>query len=352
VPVIGTQGSPYLQAGDWQTSFGYRYFKSHRHFVGDHEDTQRADEHSEVINQVNLLDFGIAHAFTQRYGATLALPVLFATRSTPIRNSANEVIDRDLQRTDAIGDMVLSGTAWLLDPETFLGGNVKLGLGVKFPTGQDDVRHTATVRNGNTYTREERTVDQSIQPGDGSFGFVLGVEAFYLLLEKYTLFYQSLYLFNPRNTNGVPTFRTTSGEEVMSVTDQFVGRAGVGVPIPLIDKYGFSFSIAGRLEGVPVRDAFGADDGFRRPGITISVEPGISWSRYGHTVGLSAPIAVYRNRWQSVPDKEAEPERHGDAAFADWSLVFSWSYNFGSGSKPDDTRLPEVPVLPDLPGSK
>ena len=334
--VLGTQGSPYLEAGDWQFNFGYRWQRSDRHFTGDHEDTNRETEHSQVINNLNLLDFGITYAFTKRFGVSLSLPVQVATRSTAIRDANRTIVKRDLQEANGMGDMVLTGSAWLLDPEKFLGGNARLSLGLKLPSGQNDVRYTATVRRGNTFTREERTVDQSIQPGDGSVGVVVGVDAFYLLLEKYTLFVQARYLFNPRNTNDVPTFRTGSGEEVMSVSDQFLGKVGIAAPIPFLDQYGFSASLAARTEGVPVRDAIGDSDGFRRPGIAIAIEPGIAWSRYGHTVGVSVPVAIYRNRWQSVPDLRATPRRHGDAAFADYLILFNYSYNFGHGSKPKE----------------
>lgn len=345
VPVIGTQGSPYLEGGSWQFNYGYRYMKSDRHFTGDHEDKERAHEHSQVINEVHLMDFGLTHAFTRRFGASAGLPVLFATRSSPIRNAQRDVIDRDTQRVEGIGDLVISGSMWTLDPEEFLHGNLQLTAGVKLPTGDKDVRHKATVRSGNTFTREERTVDQSITPGDGSFGAVVGAQAFYGFLEHFTLFGQGSYLFNPRGTNGVPTFRGGSGEAEMSVTDAYVAKVGLATPIPFLGEHGFSWSVAGRIEGVPVRDAFGPDGGFRRPGYAVSIEPGIAWSQKGHTLGLSAPLAIYRNRQKSVPDKHASPERHGDAAFADYMLLFSYSWTFAGPSKGKETSGPaELPL--------
>lgn len=329
---LGSQGSPYLEAGGWRLSFSYRYFKSERHFVGSREDREREREHSEVINRVHLLDFGLAHAFTRRIGASLDVPVQFDTRSTPIRNAQGDIVDRDLSRADGIGDVVVRGTSWIFDPDEFLKGNVALSLGVKLPTGDKDVRHRATVRSGNALVREERTVDQSITPGDGSFGVVLGLQGFYTLLERFTLFTEGSYLFSPRNTNGVPTFRAGSGEDVMSVSDFYLARVGVGTPIPFLEKYGFAVSCAGRIEGVPVRDAIGASDGFRRPGYSVSIEPGISWSWNGHTLGVSAPVAVYRNRQRSVPEDEATPQRHGDAAYADYSIIFNYTFDFGGSS--------------------
>ncbi len=329
VPVLGTQGSPYLEAGTWQFNYGYRYQKSDRHFTGSHEDKEREREHSQVINKVHLMDFGLTYAFTKRVNGSVSLPVLFATRSSPVRNAQREVIDRDLQRAEGIGDMVIQGSGWILDPEEFLKGNIGLSLGVKLPTGQDDVRHKATVRTGNVFTREERTADQSIQPGDGSFGAILGMQGFYNFFEKFTGFAQGSYLLNPRATNGVPTFRTGSGEQEMSVTDAYLAKVGLARPIPFLEQYGLSLSLAARLEGVPVRDLIGSSKGFRRPGYAIAIEPGIAWSWKGHTLGVSAPVALYRNRQRSVPDDRAEPQRHGDAAFADYLILVSYSWAFG-----------------------
>ena len=353
VPVIGTQGGHYLEEGAWQFNYSYRYFKSERHFVGPYEDKSRQRENSQVINEIHLMDFGLTHAFTKRFSGSAALPVLFATRSTPIRGASGDVIDRDLQRAEGIGDMVIQGSAWILDPDEFEKGNLQLSLGVKLPTGDDDVRHMATIRRGNTFTREERTVDQSIMPGDGGFGAVIGLQAFYNVFEEFSAFAAGTYLLNPRGTNGVPTFRTTSGEEEMSVTDQYLGRVGIARGIPFLEKYGLGLSVACRIEGVPVRDLLGPDDGFRRPGYAVSVEPGISWSYGGHTLGVSAPIALYRNRQRSVPEDEAVPKRHGDASFADYMILFSYSWVFGGPSGTSGAACPpeQADTILDTPGT-
>ena len=46
---------------------------------------------------------------------------------------------------------------------------------------------------------------------------------------------------------------------------------------------------------------------------------------------IAVPVAVYRNRLRSVPDR-LEAGRHGDAAFADWLLLVGYSRRFGEGS--------------------
>jgi hypothetical protein len=356
--VLGGQTSPYLEAGQWEGSFGYRWQRSDRHFTGSHEDKNRETEHSQVINDIHLLDFGVSRGITERLSGSFSLPVVLATRSTPLRDAGGTIVGRDQQTADGIGDMSLLGRFWVLKPSTHLTGNLSIATGVKFPTGDTDVRHQVPILNRTTglFVQQERTVDQSITPGDGGFGWIVDAMTFKTFdltkvpagIEAITLFAQGSYLFNPRNTNGVPTFRTLAGEEVMSVTDQYLARIGFG--FPLLAKHGLSFSLAGRIEGVPVHDLIGASGGFRRPGYAVSIEPGLTYAFGSNAIGVSTPVALFRDRLRSVADRMATPERHGDAAFADFMVLFSFSHRFGAPSHEGAAAPvpPEAPV-PTLP---
>ena len=98
-PVLGAQGSPYLDAAQWQASVGYRWQKSDRHFTGDTEDRERAEEGSQVINDMHLIDLGATYAVTQRLNTTLSLPILVASRSQAIRD-----LHHRLAAGNALGD--------------------------------------------------------------------------------------------------------------------------------------------------------------------------------------------------------------------------------------------------------
>lgn len=113
---------------------------------------------------------------------------------------------------------------------------------------------------------------------------------------------------------------------MMSVADQYLARAGVVVPVA--PSRGVSASFGARLEGIPVRDAFGKSDGFRRPDYALSLEPGVNWyrSRGREVWSLSVAIPVERNRRQNVSD--IRDNRHGDAAFADYVLVLGYGRRF------------------------
>jgi hypothetical protein len=89
---------------------------------------------------------------------------------------------------------------------------------------------------------------------------------------------------------------------------------------------GVALSVAARDEGVPARDLIGREDGFRRPGYGVSVEPGLQFARGRDMWSFSYAIAVRRDRTASVQDVRAGT--HGDAAFADGVLMIGYSRNF------------------------
>src|SRR5262249_48320279 len=192
-------------------------------------------------------------------------------------------------------------------------------VSLKLPTGKPDVTDTVMTANGPV----TQIVDQSIQLGDGGVGVAFDMQA-YKAVKFMTFFMAGTYLINPRNTNGVKTGRGRASEAIMSVPDQYIARGGVAVPTPKIR--GLSLSVAGRMEGIPVRDLIGKSEGFRRPGYAISIEPGLLYSRGRDTWSVSLPIAVERNRRRSVSD--ITDGRHGDAAFADTLLILGYSRRF------------------------
>src|SRR5262249_39809721 len=148
--------------------------------------------------------------------------------------------------------------------------NVSLGLGVKIPTGKDDVTDSFQTFGAPVV----QTVDQSIQPGDGGWGIGLRAAGFKTLGSSFTLVSTLNYLSNPRATNGVRTSRPRASEAIMSVRDQSLAR--LGAQFPVWSKQKLSGTLAARIEGVPAHDLLGPSDGFRRPGYALSIEPGVA----------------------------------------------------------------------------
>jgi len=300
----------------WEVSFSWRYQKSDRHFRGSHEERNRTAEHSEVVNTLNLAEIGLRYKFNRQTSLSVGIPYLMADRSHPIRDENRDVVGRSILNSRGLGDITLVGRRLLGDPAVPRRGNLSLGLGVKLPTGDNNVLDTRERLVDGERVKSVETVDQSVQPGDGGFGVIVDLGGYRLLNASDSLaaYVSGAYLINPEGTSGVLTYRRRPGEEIMSIADQYVFRTGLTYG-PQAWR-GLSVGLGGRIEGVPVHDLIGSSEGFRRPGYSVSVEPTVAWSRGPHTVTLGVPVAVERNRQRSVPD--IRNGTHGDAAFADY----------------------------------
>lgn len=316
----------------WQLNTNYRYFKSFRHFKGREEQKERLEQNTEVINWQHTLDLSLVRIFNNRWSLAVGLPLLGNSRSSLYEHGRTE---RHRSGSYGLGDMRIVGYHWLLNPEKNRNGNIQLGVGLKLPTGEENYQDYFQ-NVGPNKTPELRPVDQSIQLGDGGTGLITEVNAFYNFSEKAGLYTTLFYLMNPREVNGVRTYRETlnaslANESIMSVPDQYLARLGANYSLGG-NLSGVSVLLGGRLEGIPVRDLVGGSEGFRRPGYIVSVEPGVSYMVKKMNFFLTAPFAVERNRTQSVTDKDATAKtgvfRQGDAAFADWVLNLGFSVKF------------------------
>lgn len=310
----------------WEVSMSWRYQKSDRHFRGTHEERNRTAEHSEVINTLHLAEIGLRYHFDRQTSLSVGVPYLMAQRSHPIRNDNRDVVGRSVLNSRGLGDITVVGRRLLFDPSVRRRGNLSVGVGVKLPTGDNNVVDTRErLVDGERVLRVE-TVDQSVQPGDGGFGVIVDFSGYRLLGSSDSLaaYASGAYLINPEGTSGVQTYRSNPGEEIMSIADQYVFRTGLTYG-PRSWR-GLSAGLGGRIEGVPVHDLFGSSEGFRRPGYAVSVEPTLAWTRGPHTVTLGVPVAVQRNRQRSVPD--LRNGRHGDAAFADYLVQVGYWMRF------------------------
>lgn len=317
-----------LAKGEWQLGANYRYFKSFRHFRGKEEEPDRVANDTEVINWSHAIDFSLTYGFSNRVYGFATLPFVMNERSSLYEHGREE---RNKSYSRGLSDIRMGAGYWLKDPAKNSKGNLALGLSIKLPTGNyhaTDIFYNV----GPEKTPQVRPVDQSIQPGDGGFGIGLDLQFYQQLAPKVFAYGSGFYLLNPRETNGVRTFRETlspvlQNEAIMSVPDQYAVRAGISYAIATT---GLSLALGARHEGVPVQDLAGGSAGFRRPGSVTSIEPGLSYHKNQYSLNLSVPVALARNRPQSITDKEMEritgEARHGDAAFADYLINLGFSY--------------------------
>jgi hypothetical protein len=319
--------------GEFQLQLGYRYFRSFRHFRGEHEETNRVEDGTEVVNIFNSIDFGLSYAINGRLSLTASLPLIFNDRSSLYEHYGNSLDRNPNQRrfhtqSSGIGDLRVGLAYWLIDAAKYPKGNVALGVGVKAPTG--DYGATGEFHklddDGNDYTIIQ-PVDQSIQLGDGGWGINLEIQGYHSLYKTTSLYFNAFYLSNPKNHNGVLRRANSDPDDsfsYFSVPDQYGARLGLN----LLAFHALNFSIGGRLEGIPAFDIIGEENSYRRPGYVISVEPGLAFNTPQWTFALNVPVAAYRNRIKSVSD--IERGRHGDAAFADYLINLTAAYRFGS----------------------
>jgi hypothetical protein len=146
------------------------------------------------------------------------------------------------------------------------------------------------------------------------------VQGYHRLGENTALYGTGYYLVTPQEKSG--TYR--SNDPVtgrFSIADQYQLRGGVTHVVSR--QHGLSASLGLRWEGVPALDIIGGDAGFRRPGYTVSVEPGISYMTARDSFSLSVPVAISRSRQKSYADRLSGG--HGDAAFADFLINFSYA---------------------------
>lgn len=316
----------------FQISLNYRYFRSYKHFRGKHEEKHRVERGTEVINNDNSVLLGLSYGFNSRWSAAITIPYLSIDRSSLYEHYGNPTDEvqplnpRFHTQSRGLGDLRLGVYRNIFEnkPTTLV-----LGLGVKLPTGNyrtKDYFHKKAVDGSDSLVY--KPVDQSIQLGDGGFGVTTEFDFSYAFTHTVGMYASGLYLFNPRNTNGVVGRNPSAGvprSDEFSVADQFLFRLGARATYSQ-----FQFSLGGRYEGIPSEDAIGKSDGWRRPGYILSLEPSVAFHTGKHTVGMNVPIALERNRVQNTIDKERTritgTFQQGDAAFADWLLSISYSY--------------------------
>jgi hypothetical protein len=308
-PDTGSSPSPF-SIHNLTVNIGYRVFNSNKYFQGSTEIARpRA-----VENHQNIFDIGIEYRLNRRWSLIADVPVYNGTRDQIYPPSG-------IYQVSGLGDITLGAQAWIFRSPTENGGNIALSAALKVPTGINDATGSGLYQGQII----KATADQSMQPGDGAWGFNVGAQAYKSLWRHASAYGQATYLFNPEDTNGVPTFRSQPGQGVMSVTDQYLYRGGVSQGMPKLK--GLALSIGVRGEGVPVRDLLGDSDGFRRPGFIFSVDPGLMFNYKRDTFSVNGPWALYRDRPPSVPEIQYNIT-NGDAFFADYTVIASVSHHF------------------------
>jgi hypothetical protein len=306
----------YLSPGEFEFTLGMRHQFSFRHYVGDVEQTYRIQQGTQVMNKINLLTFDLDYQVSRRFSLQIDAPLLLASRR---KNDSPYTLT-----AQGIGDIIVSGQGWVWNPAENTRGNIAFTFGAMLPSGKDDVMNRVDAFNGQG--PQNMLVDYSIQPGSGGYGIVFGWQAFKNLGNLAQAYFNGSYIATPQDTNGV--VRSTTApllEQSVSISDEYLLESGFAVPIP--EVRGLSITAGPRWEGVPAHDLIGNNDGFRRPGYAVSIETGFQYARGRHLVTFTIAKAIRRDRTVSYPDSVYGT--HGDAAFADYVWLGSYSVRFG-----------------------
>ena len=312
-----------LQPGHFEMTVGERHQFSYQHYVGDVYQEYRAQQGTQVENRINLLTVNVTYQWTPRISLEVDMPFLFATRksqNSPIKYAAS-----------GIGDTILGINTWIRDPSKATRNNVSVGLGVMMPTGNDDVTNTVNTNTSGAGAPVETTapVDYSIQPGSGGWAVMAQWMGYERVSNSLTLYTDGDYIATQGGTNGVQrgaTLSTTTPlDNYDAISDQYLLEAGALVPVPHV--HGLSATFGPRDEGVPAKNLFPvSNDGFRRPGFAVTAGPGAEYVRGSNILTAGVYKAVHRDRTASYPDEVYHA--HGDAAFAQYVWLASWTHRF------------------------
>lgn len=253
-------------------NISYRVFNSNKYFIG----TQEIDRPNTVRNRQNIFDIDVEYRLSSRWSLIADVPVFDGTRNQIYPPSG-------IFQVSGIGDMTIGAQSWIFRPPTENNGNIAVSLSLKIPTGINDATGSALYKGQII----KATADQSLQPGDGGWGFMVATQGYKSFWRRSYGYMQGQYLVNPEDTNGVPTFRSQPGQGIMSVPDQYLWRAGISQGLPKLR--GLALSLGVRDEGVPAHDLIGSNNGFRRPGYIVSIDPGLMFSYKRDTLSVNGP---------------------------------------------------------------
>ena len=320
--------------GRWVGSISYRWLYSDRHFTEDSEAPERQEIGNDVRNNIHSFDVSASYGINDRWSVTFTMPFTYADRSSIYEHAASfpEFSDpsrRNTMHAGGLGDVRLVTDYWLFDPHNH-NGNLSFGVGFSAPTGDDRASDVVHRSSGEVV----RPVDPSIQPGSGGWGIILEMQGFQKIMGNLFGYVGGFYTITPQEQTDteltiadLPFLQALLTEDIRhnTIADQYSGRLGVSYFV--WPEKGLALSLGPRIDGVPAHDLIGGDMGFRRPGFSVGVEPGLSWTYKRHNFSLTTPVAVYRFRERSAPeDKLGRPA--GDAAFADFTVFATYSLRF------------------------
>jgi hypothetical protein len=327
---LGVQGNSFLKAHQWEFTADYRWLHSRDgdFFVGTAQTPAppalQPPGGQGIRIDIHTVSLGVTYAVTDQFRVSIAAPV-----QTGRLSFIEEDGLRHTEKVTDLGDVTITGSAWVFKPRSGPTGNVMLGLGLKMPTGSHRDSVEFFTKNGPA----QRVADPSIQPGDGGWGIIMQLQAFQLVLPRTLVYLSGSYLLNSRVQTeatigrpiGLPGDPAVGTPYHLSVPDAYTLRSGVSYAVA--PQWGLSASLGGRLDGVPVEDLVsGGDANFRRPGYSVFVDFGLDLSRGSNTFTLNVPVRAHADRRANLYDRIVDVQGGGN--LAKFQVLASYTHRF------------------------
>jgi hypothetical protein len=283
-PSLGGQNGQDVGAREWQFGLAYRRLTADEWFVGHTVTPSRAPFAKPISLNINSIDVALRYGLTSRANLALTLPFSYGIQSRFYADGQNHRVS-----AHGLGDVSLIANGWLKNPDRDPARNIALGVGVKAPTGNNNVYADFFTTSGAT----RAPVDQSIQLGDGGWGVILQTQGFSHLSGNLFGYASGSYLVSPRAKTRVqfPNASGVGSGMFLSVPDVYSAR--VGAAYVLWPERALTATLGGRVDGIPLRDVIGGgDDGFRRPGYSLYADPGLSLGVGRGAIALSIPVRI------------------------------------------------------------
>jgi len=293
--------SGFVGAGHWEIGAAFRRLSADQWFVGSEVRESAAPFGQPLLLDIYSLDATFTYGVTERVSVTLTVPFSRGTHSRFYADGKRHAV-----RAAGLGDVSGIANVWLRRPSREMSGNVALGLGLKTASGNNDVVDNFFLAGGSV---TKNPVDQSIQLGDGGVGAIFQLQAYRKLAGGVSGYIYGWYLLTPREKTSVAS--PLSGV-TLSVPDVYSVRSGISTA--LWRRRGISASLGPRLDGIPLRDLVGGSAGFRRPGYSLYLDPGVVVTAGRSTWSVNVPVRVHQDFQRSLADIERGAAGGGDLA--------------------------------------
>src|SRR5690348_3374656 len=293
--------SGFVAAKHWEIGAAFRRLGADQWFVGSQVRESAAPFGQPLFLNIYSLDATVTYGVTDRLSVTVTVPFSRGTHSRLYADGKRHTVS-----AAGLGDVSGVANLWLRRPAEASSGNVAVGIGVKTASGNNDVVDNFFLADGSV---TKSPVDQSIQLGDGGVGVIFQIQAYKGIAGGASAYFYGWYLLTPREKTGVAS--PLAGVP-LSVPDVYSFRSGISNPV--WRRHGISASVGPRLDGIPLRDFAGGSSGFRRPGYTLYLDPGVVLTAGRSTWSFNVPVRLHQDFQRSLADIDRGSAGGGDLA--------------------------------------